>query len=223
MAGQFIDLRKYNIRDEEDAVEFLNLIVSKAPQLVNVMKDHQLKVASLNNRLRVANSQSAQAPAEVINPNATVLERLTQPKAKPDKVAGRLEQMKAAGSDEPTSVDAVPAVAPEEPVLPAVADPGEIGQLNVPTVAPQPTTDEAPVDQVTEDQAAAAAGSPSERTADDDVQPEDTAPVDEPVPAGPSQADITPVGQSISRKTGGDLADPASAAKTTKAKSKKKK
>lgn len=143
--GQFIDLRKYNIKNEQDVMEFLELFVSKAPQIVAVMKKSKLAQQSLKNRLEVANTQASQVvDAGVVDADASVLQRMQGGKPQPAQKPGEshLARMKAAAA--PTQP---PAPKPEERTVdpnelpPAPVQPGEIGQLavpNQPTHAPQP-------------------------------------------------------------------------------------
>lgn len=235
--GQLYDLRKINIKNEEDVLDFIELIVTKAPQIVNVLKDAKLKRISLANRLEHANRTQPDAP-QVVDKNASVLDQLTGKKgaAFPTKTEAqkRLEQMKAAGST--PAAEPAPA-APANDLPPAPVQPGEIGQLNVPTIDPKvPDTTASPdlpdasgqslenaAPGVSEEEVAAAAGSKSERTPDNDLQPTDTPnpnpPAAEdseelsdeekaallsseaPAPAPAPAADTESVGAKVARKT----------------------
>jgi hypothetical protein len=140
--------------------------------------------------------------------------------------------MKAAGAATPTTDPVQKPVETVDELPPAPVAPGEIGHLNVPEVgghAPDATAQSSeqplvPADggTVDSDQAAAseeaaaeAGGSKSERASDDGVQSEDTAqpdaPVDDPTPdapvTGPSEEDKTPVGTKVAKKTKGKLGD----------------
>lgn len=224
--SDIIDLRKYNLRDEDDAIEFLNVIVAKMPQLVKIMKDQKFKNISLQNRLEHANNQltDLRGSQPVIDPDASVLDRMTgkhKQVAQPQSQS-RLEQMKAAQGTQVTTADSVPPVdevvetADKSELPPAPTAPGEIGNLNlapVDPIAPDPAAvaDEQPIDTttsdtVTEDEAAEAAGSKSERTPDDGVQSEDNAELSDEAKAAlevsaPSEADKTAVGTHIAKKT----------------------
>lgn len=244
--GTSIDLRKYNIRTEADAIEFLELIVSKAPQLVQFMKNQKLKNASLQARLD--NAAPAQPQNTYANEDASVLDRMTGAAGRTvasSPAQSRIEQMKSAQTQTPPAAPA-PTSTPDDNLPPAPVAPGEIGQLNIPNVdakVPQvtdppavPQTDEekqladalvdaanatADGDGVDSDQASAseedaaqAAGSKSERTPDDGVQSEDAsdegseelseeeaaakAALEAPS-SKPTQDDITPVGTKAAR------------------------
>lgn len=193
MSSNFIDLRKYNIRTEDDAMAFIELFVSKAPQLQNVLKDQRFKRISLQNRLDHALKNQPQAPT-YSNPDASVLDRMTGQAGRNNtpvpKEQSRIEQMKAAqeaGQVATSPANPADAIPPASDLPPAPVAPGEIGQLNLPAVdakapdpsvqaAELPTAPEVPAGAtlVSEDEVVAAAGSKSERPTDDGVQQEDT-------------------------------------------------
>jgi hypothetical protein len=203
--GSLIDLRKHNIKTEDDALEFLELFVSKAPQIAQVLKGQRLKRASLQARLDNAVTQvSNQSNVEFNNPDEGVLGRLTGRGQKPvaTPAQSRLDQLKAAKTAAPAVKKPVKRAVVEDALPPAPAAPGEIGQLNVPTVggkvpdvtaAPglpngnSPLTDEEQraatevaanagptMPDVTEEDAVQAGGSKSEHPTDDGVQQENS-------------------------------------------------
>jgi hypothetical protein len=270
--GRIIDLRKINIKTPDEALEFLELFVSKAPQIASVLKDQEFKRISLKNRLDHAlSNQQRPATSQVVDENASVLDRMQGRHRAPVATAeqDRLAQLKAvqnnttapASTPENTAEDTAGDGLPPQPVAP-----GEIGQLNVPTVdghAPEDATEgtaeypkvvdgirfeidgtepDSPILAVddamfqnlqespagygkTEDEALAnlrqqeaaaeAAGSKSERTPDNDLQPQTEAPEDgegeelsdeekavlEVSSTVPSEEDKTPIGDKIARKT----------------------
>lgn len=173
-----------------------------------------------------------QAPTtEVIDQDASVLQRMGGKHKAPAKSAeqSRLEQMKAAGAA-PAAKPANKPVETVDELPPAPVAPGEIGHLNVPEVgghAPDAKKQEAeqplaPADGGTvdsdqaassEEAAAEAGGSKSERASDDGVQPEDTSEPDAPEVApdapvsGPTEEDKVPVGTRVAKKTKGKLGD----------------
>lgn len=173
--GQLIDLRKYNIRTEEDAMEFLELFVAKAPQLVKFIKDQKFKRVSLENRLTHAQSSRALPDAGfVIDDDSSVLDRLTGAGQKPDPAASRLAQLRAAQASEAEVIEEIvddvqkPLQANEIP--PAPVAPGDIGRLNIPHINQKEV-------EFTPEEVAQVAGSKSERPVDNDIQQEDTAPL----------------------------------------------
>lgn len=241
--GRIIDLRKINIKTPDEALEFLELFVSKAPQIASVLKDQEFKRISLKNRLDHAlSNQQRPATSQVIDENASVLDRMQGKHRAPIATAeqGRLAQLKAAQNNttapvstpENTAEDTEDSELPPQPVAP-----GEIGQLNVPTVdGHAPTETEAPPvpddssltdddasitsdvssdDGTVDEEVAEVAGSKSERTPDDDLQPQAEADPDEEgeelsdeekaaleAPSTvPSQEDKTPIAAKIARKT----------------------
>lgn len=186
-----VDLRKLHIKTEDDALEFLDIIESKLPQLKQVFKNSRMEKQSLVNRLRFAQEQGAKAPEQVTvaDPNASVSERLTGPAPTVNKAEDRLAQLRNA------------------------VQPGEIGQLNVPveqTRVPEDNTrgassPEESTPDVAEEEVAKAAGSKSERTADDEVQQESDKVQEAVDKTKVSEADTTPVGVAIARKTKGKV------------------
>lgn len=227
-----LDLRKLNLRTEEDVQEFLEVIVRLAPQLVSFLKAQKLKRVSLQNQIQHLKDNPVQAPTtEVIDQDASVLQRMGGKHKAPAKSAeqSRLEQMKAAGAA-PAAKPANKPVETVDELPPAPVAPGEIGHLNVPEVgghAPDAKKQEAeqplaPADGGTvdsdqaassEEAAAEAGGSKSERASDDGVQPEDTSEPDAPEVApdapvsGPTEEDKVPVGTRVAKKTKGKLGD----------------
>src|SRR5690606_8529931 len=107
--------------------------------------------------------------------------------------------------------------------IPPAPEPGEIGNLNVanidakpvePQTAPEVDGNENEGQTVTkpvEEEAAEAAGSKSEHAPDNDIQPEDPEPetelTEEELKAlqGPTEEDVTPIGEKIAKKTEGKL------------------
>ena len=120
-----IDLRGYNIKTEDEAIEFLNLFISKAPQVADVLKSNRMKVASLKARLNLAQSQVGQsAPQEIINKDASVLDRMTgKVETGPSAAERRIQQMKAAQEEV--------AEEPKAQALPVEVEPGEIGTIHI--------------------------------------------------------------------------------------------
>lgn len=147
--SRLIDLRKINIKTTEDALEFLELFVTKAPQIASVLKDQKFKQISLKNRLDHALTTQAQPQtSQVIDESASVLDRMQGRHRGPVPTAeqGRIAQLKAAAQSSTEAPATPPPAAPdteEDELPPAPVAPGQIGQLNVPTVAgkaPEPTT-----------------------------------------------------------------------------------
>lgn len=185
-----VDLRKINLRTEEDVQEFLEVVVRVAPQLVKFIKDQKLKRVSLQNQVQHLRNNPVQPDShEVLDDDASVLKRITGQNRGPvkSKEDTRLEQMKAAAQSNPKPAEkAVDTGDNSSDLPPAPVAPGEIGQLNVPEIdghAPdakaQAAEQELPADggSVSEEEAVAAGGSKSEHPSDDGVQPESTLPV----------------------------------------------
>lgn len=154
--GRIIDLRSYNIKSDEDVVEFLDLFEQKIPQIKNYLKQGRLRRISLENQVSYLNSElhKNEPRYEVIDPDASVTERLEgNTRTVQSDEAKRLAQLKQAqevGETEEQDDLAPPA-------------PGEIGQLHVANIEGHAPT---------EQEVVAAAGSKSERSDNDsDEQP----------------------------------------------------
>lgn len=91
------DLRKNNITNEDDAIEFLDFIVERAPQLKEVFKKQKFQVAALRNRIAFKDKQ-----LENSKPSFTPVENTAEavsgdaPKEVQDDAAKRLAQIKEA-------------------------------------------------------------------------------------------------------------------------------
>lgn len=145
-----IDLRKYQLKNEEDVIEFFKFVEARIPQALKIMKDQHLRIASLQNNVRHLRAQQPIAPAYEGDSNRSALSQLTNAPSAPvvSKSATHLEKMKAAAGPivEPPTVPE-PQTAPDFPPPPVA--PGEIGSLNVKNIQPHPPTvksTEAPID-----------------------------------------------------------------------------
>lgn len=205
MAG-IVDLRKVSIKTPEDAIAFLELFASKAPDIKRVLNEQKLKQISMENHLRVAQERSGKATIAKVDEDTDdvgLLGRLQGQHRSPAKTAAasRLAQMKAAQdkpkAEEPVDKPVDTGDKSKDELPPAPAAPGQIGQLEVdpaqtgtPDEAAQADADIPPAgpndegddpgdrgasdDTVSQEDAAKAAGSKSERTTDDGVQSTDT-------------------------------------------------
>lgn len=202
--NSLFDLRKHNIKDENDAIDFLDLIINKAPQLQKILKANRLKQQSLISRAEFAEGHKTEIAAANQSPNeASVGDRITgrvTPETQPVEQS-RLEQMRSASPVQ--TLDISPEVSESDDPLgltPAgPASPGSIGRLNLAatqphelppagTVAPVPeppipAQPVGPVDlaaiaaSAAEEAIAATAGtSPSEHATNDDTQQQDQGP-----------------------------------------------
>lgn len=128
------DLRKYNVTNLKDAVEFLELFEAKIPQIKKVIKSQSLKVASLENRLKHAERPIVQAAA----PQQTTVAQTITGKAD-STVNQRLEQLRSAA--EQASLNERIKKAAADVRVGKMPSAGEIGQLNIPDVDPTPPKD----------------------------------------------------------------------------------
>lgn len=105
MSSKF-DHRQFNLTSEQDAIDFLDLIVAKAPQLQKILKGNALKVSSLVSRAEFAEGKKDQ-PAELDTTEVTetsIGQRLSG-KVTPQvqQVAqNRIEQMRQAAASRGT-------------------------------------------------------------------------------------------------------------------------
>lgn len=158
--GNIIDLRKYNINTDEEAIAFLELIVAKAPRIIKVLKKHALQTQSLQSRVAFADQQSQVVQVQPAGArDFTVSERMA---GKADSIVApavtaqvlvsaedRIAQMRAANQVQP-STDNAGRMSDPLNLKPAdeVVAPGEIGDLESgatqpwnTTVEPQPVND----------------------------------------------------------------------------------
>lgn len=91
------DLRKNNITNEDDAIEFLDFIVERAPQLKEVFKKQKFQVAALRNRLAFKEKQLENSKPSTVTVVDTAESVTTDaPKEVQDDAAKRLAQIKEA-------------------------------------------------------------------------------------------------------------------------------
>lgn len=91
------DLRKNNITNEDDAIEFLDFIVERAPQLKEVFKKQKFQVAALRNRLAFKEKQLENSrPSTVAVVDTAESVTTDAPKDVQDDAAKRLAQIKEA-------------------------------------------------------------------------------------------------------------------------------
>lgn len=131
-----IDLRKYNIKTLQDAVEFLDLFEARIPQIKKIVKSQSLKVASLENRLRHAERPIIQQAAPQ---PATTSGSITGKDKVSNAVNERLEQLRSAAEQEAINERIKKAAAEVRTGKQPSA--GDIGQLNVPDIEPTPPKD----------------------------------------------------------------------------------
>lgn len=181
-----LDLRSYNINDVQSAMDFVDLVTAKLPQVHRVLRNHAAEVASLQSHLddavgKKAIAEAAAADLSIGSRLSGAKNMIGQPLSEPDGPlpvgeTDRLEQLRAARGLDTPEVEANPA-------------PGEIGALNL-------SGDDA---GMTEEEIAAQAGtSPSEHASDNEVQQEnkDTKiPQNDPL----EEDDITGVGDRAAR------------------------
>lgn len=150
--SNIIDLRKHQLRTEEDVVEFFKFVEARIPQALKIMKDQHLKIASLQNNVRHYRDKQPAEYSPNVDSNVSVLDRLTNAPVAPavSKGATRLQEMKnAQGTGTPATTAGPivepptlpePQTAPELPPPPVA--PGEIGSLNVQNIQAHPPTNE---------------------------------------------------------------------------------
>lgn len=153
------DLRKYNIKTMEEALEFLSLIRERIPQIESVFRKQRLKEAALKNRLNNVRPQetvTTEAPK-----SESIIERMNRPVAAPTET--RLEQLKAASQPDKSAEISKAAKEFRATGKFEAPAPGEIGHLELPgeqerlesdlpdvTVEP-PVEETTPVEEVAEE------------------------------------------------------------------------
>lgn len=182
MANQF-DLRGFNIKTDKDALDFIELLESKLPQLHRYIKRSNIRTQSLIDRASHAEGQLSADRATVDEQQNLSVgdrlsgERLATKEGEEEREAtesDRLAQMKAAQSD--SDADKVPAA-------------GEIGSLDQ-----SEGTDQ---DSKSGDDAGTSTPDTGTETATDEAgdQQESAAKL--------SADDVTPVGERVATKTQG--------------------
>lgn len=147
--SNIIDLRKYNINTDEDAIAFLELFANKAPQLIRRLKSHSLEHQSLLSRVQHAeanvSSQIAHQSEEDIA-DYSVAQRLKGDAVRSQtpvttativtSADDRIEQMRAAAAEAQPRVaeqeqkeDPLNLPSPEEIEQSQTVAPGEIGSI----------------------------------------------------------------------------------------------
>lgn len=137
--GTMIDLRKYNINSDAEAIEFLELFITKAPRIVKLIKGHQLEKQGLLSQVgqmqQVAVQTQAQpieggdySVSERIKGASTVVSRPVSTATILVSSEDRIAQMRAAQEAElAPATDPLNLPAPED----VVVGPGEIGSLEL--------------------------------------------------------------------------------------------
>lgn len=207
MSTQFIDLRKYNITNEADLLEFLELIIKKLPKAMEVIKKQRMTIISQNNQLQFERNKNGTIATNLnaVDDSSSVLERMTNPRPAAPAGPDRLAQMRAANTEDVTPLGATLAHAG----VMQPSSPGEIGQLQVENIAPTlpldtpaPALDgQLPLEEVADE----AAGSKSELASNSDnesemeetideqaIAPEDETPESTPVQGSGAQEDPAP-------------------------------
>lgn len=135
--GTMIDLRKYNINSDAEAIEFLELFISKAPRIVKLIKGHQLEKQGLLSQVGQMQQVAVQAQAQPVEGgdysvsermkgSSTVVSRPVSTATILTSPEDRIAQMRAAKEAEITPVaDPLNLPAPED----VVVEPGEIGSI----------------------------------------------------------------------------------------------
>lgn len=178
--SNLIDLRKYNIKNEDDALEFLSLIEAKLPQLQKVLKSNRLKLASAINRAEFAENKSQPTQNVQAEGEYSVGERITGrvplQSSRQAVAQSRIEQLRAAQSTPKapvmTTEDNDDPLDLPEAVSDGPVGPGQIGRIPVASNGPVDLAAMAAA-QSEEDIAAEAGISPSAHAIDDGVQQED--------------------------------------------------
>lgn len=141
MSSKF-DHRQFNLTSEQDAIDFLDLIVAKAPQLQKILKGNALKVSSLISRAEFAEGKSDK-PAELDATEVTetsIGQRLSG-KVTPQvqQVAqNRIEQMRQAAASRgtrPLRKVQEAQIVPPAPVAPPAPTEAELNQAGAMGVA----------------------------------------------------------------------------------------
>ena len=105
MSSKF-DHRQFNLTSEQDAIDFLDLIVAKAPQLQKILKGNALKVQSLISRAEFAEGKKDQEPTlDATEVTETSIGQRLSGKVTPQvqQVAqSRIEQMRQAAASRGT-------------------------------------------------------------------------------------------------------------------------
>lgn len=206
---QKIDLRSYNIKDRKSAIEFMELIVAKTPQLVQFLKKQELENQSLVHKNITLQEQNDQlrnvVPVEREATDLGVSDRLAGKTVVQATESERLAQMAAASADAPPAPE-LPEITANPNLLPVTpAAPGDIGNLNIPppvvNTPPLPPSPDATVDAPPAPPVTAPPVEPplpedtnlgGLSTDDIDLDP----PVDPPA-AGPSTTDTTGIGDRV--------------------------
>lgn len=113
------DLRKHNIKTEQDALEFLQLVEARIPQITKVLKRNKLKEASLTNKLRAEKSKNYELAAPSVAEGASVLDQLTGKAITENKEVSRIEQLRQVAD-------------PSEKVKEAAKELRETGRIKLP-------------------------------------------------------------------------------------------
>lgn len=141
MSSKF-DHRQFNLTSEQDAIDFLDLIVAKAPQLQKILKGNALKVQSLISRAEFAEGKKDE-PSQLDTSEVTessIGERLSG-KVTPQvqQVAqGRIEQMRQAAASRgtrPLRKIQEGQIVPPAPVTPPAPTEAELNQAGSAGVA----------------------------------------------------------------------------------------
>lgn len=145
MSSKF-DHRQFNLTSEQDAIDFLDLIVAKAPQLQKILKGNALKVQSLISRAEFAEGKKDQ-PTQLDTSEVTeasIGQRLSG-KVTPQvqQIAqSRIEQMREAAASRGTrpirkvqEAQVVP-----QPIVPVTPTVDELNQVGAAGVAALETT-----------------------------------------------------------------------------------
>lgn len=162
--SDILDLRKYNIKTEDDALQFVGLMISKLPQIEKVLKANRMKLASAESRANFAEGKESELDqGAAVQDEHSIGERITgQVVPKVSNVAqNRVAQLKAAAAQPAHRLDKkIAPVADGEPTIvtededeglnlpdsSAPAGPGQIGRLDLgvqqPPVVPLPPANE---------------------------------------------------------------------------------
>lgn len=147
------DLRKFQIKNKEAALEFLELIEARIPQIITVLKKQSLREASLMNRIN-----SARPVVEPVSDggdkNVSVIKQLTQPDQTPSAADSRIQQMRDAQTQLPQEKkDQIAQSAKQIRETGRISQlkpeaPGEIGTLHIEET---PVVTDAPKEEIKEE------------------------------------------------------------------------
>jgi hypothetical protein len=152
----FMDLRKYTIKNEDDALDFLELLELKIPQMRDYLKRAKTRRIALQNRVEFLRQQPVAAqPSAVVDETASVGDRLSGLHKAPEKTTeqNQLQKMRDAQPSSQPSSKPKKAMDKADEGLPEPMQPGEIGQLYVPDnarhvpSAPEQSADEPAADE----------------------------------------------------------------------------